>query len=411
MPLTNTNSRYGAIAKTFHWLIALGIVSMIPLGYVAHEMSQELLSPTSDFDEAMVSRIAFLFSVHKTIGVGLFFLALARIAWAASQPKPGQLNADRPAEAFAAELVHWVLYGAMVFVPLSGWLHHASTSGFAPIWWPFGQSLPFVPKSEMLAHLFSVFHWAGIVVLVGALILHFGGALKHHLIDRDATLNRMLPGRYNGSELPEPRHTRLPFYAALSIWAAAVLIAANFGLRANPGSNVLPNSPELSAVASDWQVQDGTLTIGIIQMGNTVQGQFSDWTAQISFEDRPDPGPAGNVSVAIAIGSLTLGTVKDQAMGPDFFDQERFPTAEFSADIIKTDTGYVATGPLTIRDQSVPVTLTFDLQITDGTAQMTGQARVDRLDFGIGSSMPDDSSLGFAVTIDVELTAVRSAGI
>ena len=58
------------------------------------------------------------------------------------------MNADQKLERFAAETVHWVLYGALVIVPLSGWISHAAAAGFAPIWWPFGQGLPLVPKAR-----------------------------------------------------------------------------------------------------------------------------------------------------------------------------------------------------------------------------------------------------------------------
>ena len=53
-------------------------------------------------------------------------------------------------------------------VPLSGWIGHAATTGFAPIWWPFGQGLPFVPESETVAHLFAGIHEVFTKVLLGA---------------------------------------------------------------------------------------------------------------------------------------------------------------------------------------------------------------------------------------------------
>ena len=134
MPLTNTQIRYGGVAKTFHWLTALLILTLIVLGLVAEDLPYAT--------DAELARKAWLFSLHKTLGVLVFFVALARILWAVSQPRPGLLNADKRAESFLAELVHWLLYGALVIVPLSGWIGHAAASGFAPIWWPLGQSVP-----------------------------------------------------------------------------------------------------------------------------------------------------------------------------------------------------------------------------------------------------------------------------
>ena len=96
MPTSNSASTYGSVTKTFHWLTALLILSNIPIGLIATDLAHEVqIAPT----EALVNRTTVLFSLHKTIGVAMFFVALARIAWAISQPKPGLLNGDKRAEA------------------------------------------------------------------------------------------------------------------------------------------------------------------------------------------------------------------------------------------------------------------------------------------------------------------------
>jgi len=159
MALGNSTSHYGSVTKFLHWVMALGILTMIPLGIIAHD---------APFDSSdALARKALLFSVHKTLGVALFFAALSRIFWALSQPKPALLNSEKPVESFLAGLVHWMLYASLVGVPLSGWIGHAATTGFAPIWWPFGQSLPFVPKDEAVAHVFSWLHFVLLLALVG----------------------------------------------------------------------------------------------------------------------------------------------------------------------------------------------------------------------------------------------------
>ncbi|MBQ0749341.1 MAG: cytochrome b, partial [Roseovarius sp.] len=189
MPRTNSATSFGSIAKSFHWLTALLILSNLPLGWYATDVAEAVAAEPT---EALISQATFLFSLHKTLGVAIFFVALARILWALSQPKPGLLNGDRGIEAWAAETAHWLLYGSLVLVPLSGWVHHAATSGFAPIWWPLGQSLPLVPKSEALSDLAATLHFLFVLVLAGTIAAHVGGALKHHLLDGDATLRRML---------------------------------------------------------------------------------------------------------------------------------------------------------------------------------------------------------------------------
>lgn len=115
------------------------------------------------------------------------------------------------------------------------------------------------------------------------------------------------------------------------------------------------------------------------------------------------------VEATISIGSLTLGSVTDQAMGPDFFNVEEFPTATYNAEIATTTDRTTANGTLTIKDQSVPLELPFDLAIDGDTATMKATTTLDRRDFNIGDNMNDEGSLKFPVTVQIELTATRAA--
>ncbi|WP_299376627.1 cytochrome b/b6 domain-containing protein [uncultured Tateyamaria sp.] len=399
MALTNSANSFGAVSKTFHWLTALLILSLMPLGLIANEM------PYDTSEE--LTRKAWMFSLHKTLGVAVFFVALARIGWALSQPKPGPMHPDRKAESLAAETVHWLLYGSLVAVPLTGWIHHAATTGFAPIWWPFGQTLPMVPKSEAVAATFAGAHWVLTKVLGLALLLHIAGALKHHVIDRDATLRRMWFGQTNLPATPAKHAHGAPIVAALALWALALTGGAALGVYAPHGGPA--TGPALAAVQSDWQVEDGALTLTVTQLGSEVTGSFADWTAAIRFDETVTQGVAGDVEVMVAIGSLTLGAVTAQAMGPDYFDASAFPTAIFAADILAAPEGYTAQGTLTIKDRSVPVTLPFTLVLDAGTAEMTGALSLDRRAFGIGDNMTDEGSLKFNVDVQVSLTARQAA--
>ena len=190
MTLTNTTTRYGSVTKTLHWLTALLILALIPSGIIANHL------PYDTAEE--LAKKAQLFSIHKTLGVTLFTVALIRILWALTQSKPAALHPERRGETFLADLVHWLLYGSLVLVPLTGWIHHASTEGFAPILLPIGQNLPFVPKSETLAGITASLHIIFERVLVFALLLHIVGAVKHHVIDKDITLKRMWYGDAEG---------------------------------------------------------------------------------------------------------------------------------------------------------------------------------------------------------------------
>lgn len=402
MSLVDSDAQYGGITKTLHWLTALLILTAIPLGIVASGLSTDILAPGSEANEEDISQARLLFSIHKTVGVTIFFVALIRIIWAVAQTRPRPLSTHNRTSIFLAKTVHWLLYGSLLLVPLSGWSLHSAAPGFAQILWPFGQSLPFVPTSTRFAEMFAGLHVVLERVLVLAIFLHVIASLKHHFIDRDHTLRRMLPGDHQTQSLSPKLSPVLPFFAALAVWGVALTVGAALGAY---GSSQTSPLPTLEQTQSEWLVTEGTLGISVTQLGNSVDGHFSEWTASISFDPIKETGPAGNVKVTVATGSLSLGLISDQAKGSDYLDTDGFPTATFTGQIEKTDTGYTATGPLTLRDATVPIVLVFDLTLVNDTAQMTGSVALDRRNYGVGQSVEDENSLGFVVDVKVSLTA------
>lgn len=382
--LNNTTKSYGSVARILHWLTALLILTEIPLGLAANR---------GPFD---IDRKVHLFSLHKTLGVAIFAVALARILWALSQPRPASLHPERKVETLLAETVHWVLYAALVMVPLTGWIQHAATEGFSQILWPLSQGLPFIPKSEGLATVMGLAHQTFAWMLVGSLALHIAGAIKHAAIDRDATLSRMIRGEHAG---PGKHHNRAaPAAAALAIYAAGASIA--FAMI--PPTDA--PADRLEAVASDWTVTEGSLGFTVRQMGTEVQGEFADWTAAIAFDETTG---TGNVTTTIAMPSVTLGTVSDQAKGPEFFDVATHATATFAAQIEPQGDAFVARGTLTLRGVEMPVEMPFTLTINDGIAVMEGETTLDRRDYAIGQTYADEGTVGFPVAVRIALTATR----
>lgn len=396
---TNTTRTYGWVERAFHWSIAILIVTVAVLGKVAYEWPY-------DSDAALATK-ATLFSAHKTFGIATFLVALARIAWALSQPRPEPLHPDRRLESFAAATVHWLLYGSLVLVPLLGWAHHATATGFAPIWWPFGQSLPFLPKDPELSATLAALHKLFVQVLAVSLLLHVAGAIKHAVVDRDATLARMWRGDDPGPLASAGQHVA-PAMVAGGVWLAA--LGVGIAQAPEPAqASAVEGATDVGA-ASNWTVRDGTLSITVTQMGQPVTGSFSEWQAAIDYDPEPrDDGTFGSVEVAVATGSLTLGSVTPQATGEEFLASGPFPTATFRADIRagEGEADHVAEGTLEIRGIAIPVRLPFVLDVDGGSATMQGTVPVDRRDFEMGQSYPDEASVGFGVDIAVALTADR----
>lgn len=151
------------------------------------------------------------------------------------------------------------------------------------------------------------------------------------------------------------------------------------------------------------------LSLSVTQLGNAVSGQFDRFDAEIRFDETPVDGINGAVTVRIDTTSLTLGSVTAQAQGADFLDTATHATALFEAQILPDGEAYLAQGTLSLRGITLPVALPFTLTIDGDRAQMTGETRLDRRDFGIGAAYPDAATVGTDVTIRVTLTATRRA--
>lgn len=187
MALRRSETAYGAVAVTLHWLIAIAILYMVYLG------------KTMDDDYAAIQ-------LHKSLGITILALSVLRLGWRLVNPPPPLPEGMSALERFAARATHWAFYALMIGIPLSGWAL-ASTSAFATKVWGT-VTLPKLPGFAGLdadaleaAHdRFEGLHetiafWP----LLALVALHVAAALKHHFWNRDTVLTRMLPF------LPAPR--------------------------------------------------------------------------------------------------------------------------------------------------------------------------------------------------------------
>lgn len=171
-------SRYPLPSIALHWLIAVLIAGGFVLGLYMHGLP---LSPT---------KLRY-YSYHKWLGVTVFVLAMLRLVLRWRYPPPPLLPAPAWQQQVAGS-VHRVLYVLMFAIPLLGWLM-SSAKGVTTVWFGVLPLPDLVDKDEALGKLLHKLHeqmsWL-LVLLAG---LHAGAALKHHWLDRDATLARMLP--------------------------------------------------------------------------------------------------------------------------------------------------------------------------------------------------------------------------
>jgi cytochrome b561 len=181
MPLRNTAQTWGSVARALHWGMALALVAMMVLGWVAQGLPT---SPTK----------LKLFAWHKSCGILLLGLTLLRLAWRLANPTPALPQGLPRWQRRAAAASHAVLYLLMLAMPLSGWVIHSAANFPLKVFGLF--RLPhIVGPGKDLQHLGEWAHLALFWVLAGALVLHAGAALHHHLVLRDPVLRRMLVGR------------------------------------------------------------------------------------------------------------------------------------------------------------------------------------------------------------------------
>ena len=180
MPARNSSLRYGAVAQFLHWSIVLLLVIQVTLGKIADDL------PVGFERLVMMSR-------HKSLGITILGIAVLRLAWRwidappAPPPMPRWQN-------FASKFAHWGLYALLFALPLTGWL--MSSAANRPVsWWGFLQLPDFIAPDAALEDFFEEAHELLVNVLYALVGLHVAAALKHHFIDRDGLLLRMLPGR------------------------------------------------------------------------------------------------------------------------------------------------------------------------------------------------------------------------
>lgn len=188
MPNPDSANRYTTTAIALHWLIAAGVIAQIALGWWMQSIPKE---PPG-------SRLA-AFNLHKSIGISIFLLMLARVAWRATH-RPPALPPMPLWQARAARINHALLYACLVIMPLAGFT--ASSFSGRPIVY-FGNPLPlWFAKNEAVSTVFYAIHLVTSCVLVAAIGVHVLAALKHQLVDRDGLMRRIWPWRFSHARAP-----------------------------------------------------------------------------------------------------------------------------------------------------------------------------------------------------------------
>ena len=179
MSSSDPSGRYTTTAIVLHWLIAVLVLGMIALGWSMQEIPKDPVGPRVN-----------AYNLHKSIGMTVLLLMVARALWRGTHRAPDLPPMPRW-QARAARAVHVILYVCLFVQPLTGYLGSAYSGYPVKI---YGVTLPaWAPRLDAVKDAMSALHLVNSWILVTALILHLAGSLKHALIDRDGSFRRMWP--------------------------------------------------------------------------------------------------------------------------------------------------------------------------------------------------------------------------
>ena len=403
--MSASSERYSSVAIVLHWAIAFAIVGMILGGWFM-----------SDLPDGAPGQY-FLYQMHKSVGITILLLTIARMIWRIMNPPPPLPDDMNRLEKTGSHLVHLGFYGLMIAMPLTGWLYSSvsikldvPTVLYGVISWP---DVPFVTglKTESASGIVNFVHSKLAWVAIGLLALHVAGALKHEFSAEEGVLKRMIPRLFGRADKPQT-----PARGALQAFGAAlgtlILVAgASPVLGAISGSGKAVTTD--ATFAPNWAVNNeaSSITFSGTHDGNAFSGSFGNWDAAIQFD--PEATSDGEVRVTVAMGSATASQklYTDSLKSPEWFNVTAFPTAGVEiVEITETGAGtYASTARLTLKDLTVDANFAFTLEIDGANARMNGHTVFLRTALDLGqASDPTADWVSEDVTVNVVVVATRT---
>lgn len=179
MQWRNSPTRYGFVSVTLHWLVALVVFGLFALGYWMVGL---------DYYSSWYTKAP---DIHKSVGLILFAVMLLRVLWRWISPPPAHLASHGPLVQRATRYGHVFLYLGLFVLMVAGYLISTAEGRGIPVfgWFEVPATITSIPDQEDIAGLVHEYLAWALVLFAG---VHGLAALKHHFVDRDSTLTRML---------------------------------------------------------------------------------------------------------------------------------------------------------------------------------------------------------------------------
>ena len=169
--------RYTRVAIILHWLIALGVLAQIALGWWM-----------IDIPKSPPGVRAYWFNIHKSIGLTLGLLILLRVVWRFTHTAPPLPNHIPAWQKTASKISHYLMYACMIVMPVSGYL--GSSFSKYPIKY-FGYALPHWGwEAPAYKAICSQVHYIAVVIFMLLIAVHVAAAIKH-MMARDGVIQRI----------------------------------------------------------------------------------------------------------------------------------------------------------------------------------------------------------------------------
>jgi len=178
--MKDSKQQLSPISVILHWLVAITVITLIAAGTYMVEFE--------DFS---------IYPIHKSIGMIIFDIILIRVAWRIYQGWPIPVNTYTKIEQILSKFVHWILILGTLLMPISGMIMSAvggyglAVFGFELFAANFNAAGEAVAFNAQIAEIAHETHEIIGKIMIGAIILHIIGALKHHIVDQDGTLRRI----------------------------------------------------------------------------------------------------------------------------------------------------------------------------------------------------------------------------
>lgn len=170
------SDRLSTLTIGLHWLLAVGMIGMLVFGLMLEDM------PRGESKSALMWW-------HKGLGVSILVFATLRLIWRFVEGMPRPV-APMPAwQERIATATHGFLLLGTLFMPISGMMMSLGAGRSIDVLGLF--VIPAIEKNDLLDTMGHIVHGLGGKLLIAAIVLHVLGAMKHHFVDRDATLARM----------------------------------------------------------------------------------------------------------------------------------------------------------------------------------------------------------------------------